>query len=483
MIFTTNYSVALLHCGNVNPAKTSDRTQKNIYYMPMGLFPLASELKNSGVDVEIFHSDIEAFAGDEDSIDFKKLDAIGLDCHWSNQSLNVVQTAALAKKTNPEIFVFLGGYTASYFATEIIRDFDTVDAIITGEGEMGIRELCRELARSKAQNCLPVLDSIPNLVWRDEKKTTRVNTVSFVATSESLSQLEYAEIPLLRNWQFYRDLSHFWTKFPEINTPSLFLLEVGRGCRYNCSFCGGSAIAQFQINKRKGMAVRSVRSVLSTIQKAIFYGFSMFYTCYEEPGVSDRWYIELFEMIRKEGLKITFGYGSWKLPTERLIDAMCECCEEAIIELSPETSSEELRKKNKDSRLYYCNDELEQCLGYIGTKRNCKAQAYFGYFLPGDTMETVTATTVYKSYLDRKYGAFSEIRYSNLSTDPGSMLFARPEHFQIDIDVRTFPDYLKLLERNYVMSKNQKSDMTAFRPSSMTREQAEVIARKVSGGG
>ena len=95
----------------------------------------------------------------------------------------------------------------------------------------------------------------------------------------------------------------------------------------------------------------------------------------------------------------------------------------------------------------------------------------------------MAATADYSSYLDRKYGAFSEIRYSNLSTDPGSMLFAHPERFQIDIDVRTFPDYLKLLERNYVMSKNHKSDLTAFRPSSMTREQAEAIAKKVSGGG
>jgi radical SAM superfamily enzyme YgiQ (UPF0313 family) len=480
MICGTNLAVALLHCGNVNPANKSDNAQKNIFFMPMGLFTLASELKKCGVDVEIVHGDIEAYSGAGDSIDFANLDSIGLDCHWSNQSLSVVQTAALAKTLNPDIFVFLGGYTASYFAAEIVQKFKFIDAVIAGEGEVAIIELCRALAASKAAHHPPELDNVPNLVWRDANQQVRINPVLHVATSETLSRMEYAEIALLRNWSYYRDLSHFWSRFPEINSESLFLLEVGRGCRYNCSFCGGSAAAQFRINKRKGMALRSIDSVVSTIRTALTYGFSMFYTCYEEPGVSELWYIELFEMIRRERLDITFGYGSWKLPTARLIDAMSESCKNAIIEVSPETSNEQLRRRNKDSRLYYSNNELESCLDYIGTKGNCKAQIYFGYFLPLDTTETVSCTMEYLSQLRLKYGTFSEIRYSNLSTDPGSLLFVRPEQYQIDIEVRSFSDYLSLLETTYVARKNHKADMTAFRPNSMTKEMAGIMSRKVS---
>ena len=477
-----NYSIALIHCGNINIANSEDRRQKNMFFMPMGLFVLASELKKINIDVEIIHLDLESHKKLEDIIDFERIDAVGFDCHWANQALSVIETANLIKKIKPKIFVFLGGYTASYFALEIIQNYPSIDAVVKGDGEVSIVELCKVISHSKSVNIQPIFDRIPNLVWRNAQQAPETNEIFHVATSESMSKLKYADITLLRNWKFYRDLSRFWTRFPEINSQPLFLLEVGRGCKYNCSYCGGSAIAQTCISNRGRMVLRAVDSVISTIETACSYGYSMFYTCYEELKLSEQWFIDLFTRIRQKGIKISFGYGSWKLPSKELIDIISDSCIHAIFEISPETSSEELRRMNKDQRLFYSNYELEQCLYYIGTKRNCKVQVYFGYFMPDDTIVTIENTMEYIENLTRKYGNFMETKYSNLSTDPGSLMFVDPDKYGIDIEVRTFADYLRAIKEYYVENKNLTTvDMTMFRPKQMTKVEAYNASRMVLG--
>lgn len=104
--------VKLIHCGNKNICTPDDHSQKNIFYMPMGLFPLARRLQENGVDVEIIHLDLVVEKGEAIAsvIDIINLDAEGFDCHWANQSLVVIEAAQLLKKKKPGLFIFLGGF-------------------------------------------------------------------------------------------------------------------------------------------------------------------------------------------------------------------------------------------------------------------------------------------------------------------------------------------------------------------------------------
>jgi len=79
-----------------------------------------------------------------------------------------------------------------------------------------------------------------------------------------------------------------------------------------------------------------------------------------------------------------------------LIDIISDSCIHVIFEISPETSNEELRRMNKDQRLFYSNYELEQCLDYIGTKQNCKVQVF------------VSTQTDIKEAINRYYGSVSK---------------------------------------------------------------------------
>lgn len=475
--------IKLIHCGNVNVANQVDNGQKNIFYMPMGLLALAGALDKEGFDVQVLHMDIESnmeYGGNfSEILDIEAVDVIGFDCHWVNQSLVVLETAEYIKKLKPQVFIFLGGFTASLFSEEIVENYQQIDAVIRGDGEIPIVELCNSLYGKKSGKAgAKCLGEVQNLVWKNGDGAVIVNSFSYVGGGKEMESLDFSALRLMKNWEQYRDLSKFWTVFEEVKSQPLFLLEVGRGCTYACTFCGGNCEAQKRMNNRTGYAIRTCESVLSTLKSAYSLGYRLFYTCFEYEG-STEWYISLFKSIKEEGLNISFGYGCWRIPSKPLVDALSQCFEHVIFEISPETSDMALRRRNKDIRLYYSNAELEECLDYISTKDNIKVQLYFGYFVAGDNESTVLATLEYILKLILKYRGFLEIEYGNFSTDPGSLLFFHPEKYDIDIKVRNFEDYIANIRETYVEQKEQSADMTLFKPRGMSAEAAADIDRKV----
>lgn len=454
------FRIKLIHCGNRNIANPADNLEKHAFFMPIGLFALAGAIKKNGFDVEIIHLDLEGDKSIEEILDFDRLDAVGLDCHWVNQSLVVLNTAELIKKINPGVFVFLGGFTASFFAEEILYQYPYIDAIIRGDAEVPIVELCRVLHLKKTAG---PFGHIPNLVRRGADGRVEFNEFSYVAAREDLENLDFAEMSLLRNWETYRDLGSFYSKFASLSSTPRFILNIGRGCVYACSFCGGNHKAQLCINNRKGQVIRPIDAVMSTIRKAISFGYTFFHIDFNFEDCEE-YFITLFKRIKEEHPGIKIGFGCWGLPSKVFIDTISGCFPEAVIGISPETADHDLRKINKDLRLFYNNEEIEECLQYIGTKKNLKAQLYFGYFLPFDREETVFATLGFIEKMIPVYCHFAEFFYGNLSTDPASLLFFYPGKYEIDINLRCFDDYMTLLKKTYLSGSGAAPDITAFKP-------------------
>ena len=466
------FCIKLIHCGNNNLANPGDKEEKNIFFMPMGLLPLADALKQRGADVEIIHSDLETGRNIEEILDFNTLAAVGFDCHWINQSQAVLDTAAMIKKINPGVFIFCGGFSASLFAEEMVSGYWQVDAVIKGDGEVPIVDLYRALRREIS------FGEVRNLVWKDREGHLKVNEFTYRGTARDMDRLDFAAFHLLRNFQYYKFASKFWTNFTPISNSPIFLLEVGRGCQYACTFCGGNCEAQYRISKRKKTVTRSGDAIISTMKKAAAYGFETFYTCLEYEG-SHHWYIKLFDRVHEEKLEVNFVYGSWGLPPEDLIDALSRNFAHSIIEISPETANVELRRINKDIRLFYTNEQLEKILDYAREKGNVKIQLYFGYYLAGDTKETIRETLNYILKLLLQYPHLLEIEYSNFSTDPGSLFFFYPGKYRLVIKVRTFADYIRCIKERYVGSKGEPADLTLFRPENISIAEDLEIHRKV----
>jgi radical SAM superfamily enzyme YgiQ (UPF0313 family) len=438
------YRIKLIHCGNVNIARPGSGAQRDMFFMPMGLFPIAGLLKENSFDVEIIHLDLEAGQAVEDILDLHAIDAVGMDLHWISQAPAVLDTAALLKSRKPDLFIFLGGFSASFFARDILRGHPCIDAVIRGDGEVPALELCRFLAREPGPSA--DFSAIPNLAWRDSQNNPRFNPVTYVAAASDMEALDFAAVDLLRNWDFYRNLSRYWSRFEPIKSQPLFFLEIGRGCAYTCLICGGNAKAQSCMNNRKGQAVRSVQSVIDTVKKAMTFGYRCFFSCFQFHD-SDTWYIDFFKRLKHECPGLYFGYESWGLPSKQLIDALSHAFPYSIVTISPDSADQELRRRNKDPRLFYDNAQLEEMLEYIGSKGNVFVQLYFAYFLPGDTQATVTATLNAMARYLSLYGRFTEISYLNISADPGSSIYSDPGKHGMHFPVHTLEDYLAQIRR------------------------------------
>ena len=447
----------------------------------MGMFALAELLNRNCIDVEIIHTDLEMGHPIDKMFDLDNVDAIGIDCHWHNESLVAMDAARLIKNKRPDLFVFMGGYTVSFFAEEIMNEFTFIDAIIKGDAERPIVELCQRLNEKKEKRGNENrhdFRGIPNLIWRDFENVIHYNEQIYIANKSDLEFLDFAQVNLLRNWEFYKQLCRYSTKFAPINESPLFFLEIGRGCIFNCKFCGGASVAQKCINSRTHQVYRSIDSVIATIKKAMEFGYRCFYTCYDFEG-SDEWFTSLFKEIKKEQLSISFGYGCWTLPSKELVDALSECAEQAIIEISPESGNLSIRMRNKDRRISYSNEAMEKFIEYIAKTKNVKAELFFSYFLIDDTVDTVFETMRYIEKLYCKYSEWIEIFFDNLSTDPASLLFLNPEKYNIHVDVQTFKDYLIQINAKYIEHDNHYLDMTLHRPKSLSYDDAAFLMKKI----
>jgi hypothetical protein len=123
---------------------------------------------------------------------------------------------------------------------------------------------------------------------------------------------------------------------------------------------------------------------------------------------------------------------------------MRETFDTGLFQLSPESWSEEARKRNKDVRIHYTNAELEANIEAIA-RRGLYSQVYFGYVMPYDTKEAVYGTIAYVDSLNQRFGQSCEARNLRFSTDPGSPAFQRPEKYNITLHSPDLRSYLAMM--------------------------------------
>lgn len=108
-----------------------------------------------------------------------------------------------------------------------------------------------------------------------------------------------------------------------------------------------------------------------------------------------------------------------------------------------------------------------------------KVQLCFGYYLAGDTQETIFETVRYIINLIARYHDIIEIEYSNFSTDPGSLFFFYPGKYDLDINVKSFADYIEYLKEYFQLKEGQPADMTLCRPRCISRQEDAEVKRKL----
>lgn len=420
-----------------------------INLMPVGLLSIADVLSRKGYKVEIIHLGIEKLYNPDFSLEkylkCKNPDVAGITLHWHHQSYDAIQIAKKVKETLPYSFLVLGGFTASFFAEEIMESFDFVDGIIKGEGEISMTELLSEIGNRRN------LSRVPNLIWRDGGKIIN-NEHTFVSNNEKLSSFSFENYSLLKNFKHYFKM--FYYMFPEhkgvnalmekIGVKASVFIPIGRGCLGNCTYCGGSYSFHSKYLFRRNLSIRNVETVVGGIEKLIRdYGAEKFNIDFC-PFDAENYFFELFKKVRQHKVEITLNLSSYFLPSKDLIREFKTTFKEGSeIIISPDTGSESLRKIHKTC--FYSNEDLIKTLEFMD-KQKVPSSLYFISGLPLETEKDKDETKrLYRYFL--RFKMVKRIITFPLEIDPGSTLFHEPEKFSILLKVKNFRDYYSLHSR------------------------------------
>jgi len=419
-----------------------------VNFLPMGLLALADSLHRQNISTEVVHLGVEWIEDPHfsimDYIQQKSPRIVAIDLHWHHQSFDAMEVAKKIKTTFPQIFVLLGGFTASFFHEEIMKNFDAVDGIIRGEAEVPLLELTRALLQKEED-----LFSVPNLTWR-RKGRILINPLSYVASEEDLNGLSFNNFPLLKNYPTYiryigqpfyvkgvSKKKNFWMY--SLKSP-IYHLTVGRGCPVRCTWCSGNIPSQMTITGRKKVTLRGIEEVLQTIQGALSYGYETFHICFDPSPQNPEYFLELFSRIREEGVKMECFFESFGLPAPDFIKSFKETFPgpKSLIALSPDVGVDRLREIHKGHA--YTNQALMDCMDQL-ERHGVFCDVFFTVGVPFETAEDVQQTLQLQNKIRDRYSNVRGIRTFTIEMEPGSPWHLDPEAFGVETHLQNFMDY------------------------------------------
>lgn len=424
----------------IHVSKIIDR-KSPVLLLPLGLIAIANFLKENKIESEILHLALEKTISPQfNLIDYLKENnrhILCLSLHWHQQSNDVINAIKSIKKEMSSSYVILGGFSASFFAEEILKNFKEVDFIVKGDAEIPLLKLIKSLNSGKKN-----YGNIPNLLWRSGKKIMK-NEQSYVISQKEIDSLKFSNFSFIKNFAKYLKIRI--NEIESLNAESnpgknIFYYNCGRGCSANCLFCGGSNLSQKIINNRPTPIFVSHKSVIRELKKNLSYGFNIWHNSFD-PYPSSDYYPELFRKIRKEKLKVSLQFESWGLPSEKFIDEFSGTFEpDSLLIISPFCGSESVRRRNRGC--FFSNNELIKALRYAYSK-NVRIEVCFTAGLAFEKREDVLETLSLINFIKKNFKDII-IMCETIEFEPAAPWFINRKKYGISSSRKTFMDFYKI---------------------------------------
>jgi len=417
--------------------------------IPMGVPALVNVLRTAGIEVRGVNYPLERELNP--GFDLRRwlraqpqAQVVLIDLHWYEHSYGAISTADVCKEVLPNAWVVLGGLTASAFAREILERFPSVDFVVRGDAEQPLRELV-EHCLSASDLSRAALSDIPNLAYRDEGAVVE-NAIAYCAATGDLDCLDYADLRFLDHSTEYFVHEYLVTDLPKARAAletNPFLgrwVATARGCKYECSYCGGCKSAHKVLANRDGIVPRSPEAVVDELERLASGGVVQASLSYDIAELGDDYWRTLFALMRQRKVRIGLYNECFQLPTSAFVKRFAQVAdlEHSCLAFSPLSGSERVRRLNGK---IFTNGELINILDSLNLY-DIFALVYFSLNLPGETEETLKDSIALAEELCRLYPA-SRIRIMNSchTLDPLSPMAVYPEKFAINVTMRTFDDW------------------------------------------
>jgi len=433
----------------------------NITYIPMGVFALADMITREKISVQMLHAGLEWILDKEFSIveyirSRSNIKIVFMPLFWHYQSYDVISVAEKIKKEFPHIYIFLGGFTSSYFADQIVENFPFIDGVVKGYAEEPVKAICRRIVKNEETDI-----DVENIVLSKLSKLNAFKTKKavsernyYMTSDKTFNSLRFSNLALLKNFKYYIKLFSFPLAYSKNLSRSenmrltnmgltMFPIEVGRGCPTACSWCAGAKQNQIRMNFEAVVMWRDPEKVADTIEEAMLFGYKTFAVCFDSEPLKQQYYLDLFSVIRKRGLKCGLYFECYALPTPEFIESFKNTFEldKSVIAISPECGNEEVRRKNKG--FYFSNDALYETLDIL-SKEGIKTDIFFTMGIPHENIETLYDTKKMIGRISANYKNIGRMMTWGIQMEPGSPMFENPSAYNVITDRRTFMDFYNI---------------------------------------
>lgn len=403
--------------------------------IPVPLLHIGAILKENGHKATIYDFSTQNFT--EESLPEEQIkntikalliehkpDLVGINCfttlHFPFTQL-ISQSVKEYKKSLP---VVIGGAHPTLFAHEILKNDDSFDYVILGEGETQFKELIEALDSNKEEK----MADIPAFAYRQDKNVIVNQRAKFIVDIDVLPMPAWDLIDLP---SYYSDHST-WYNPKGLDFKVCIPILTSRSCPFSCNFCACYATMGRTFRKRSPKNVVDEIQMLHEQQGQNYFGFID-----DNVNLDKNHIIEICNEIIKRNLNIhyetTCGVHIASL-NEEVIDAMAESgC--AFVRLPIEHGSDYMRDKIIGKNL--SREKIYSATQYLKKKKIFTSSMFIMGF-PEETPETLEDT--YKMICELKL----DLNYVfNLIPFPGTRVFKQAMDDNLLIDNFNIDDLWK----------------------------------------
>ena len=389
----------------------------------------------------------------------------GVDLHWMPHVHGAYNISRMIKELHPNSKVVLGGYSSTYYADEIMKEWPWVDYILCGDyQEDPLMKLTGAVETGGN------LDGIPGLIYRDGSGMVRKNGQEI--GPEAIKRVFFDYKVLASNTIKYHDIRGHLPYYSWINNPEGFTL-IEHGCGFNCGFCGGSNFAYRKWYGSVAPLYRDPETVVSEMELVEETIGGPVFIAGDINDAGEAYSGKFFRSMREHGLDLPLLTEFFVPPGREYLERLSRNVPDYTAEISPESSNETIRKKTGKS---YSNSSLEKSISDAKELGCRKFDVYFTIGLPGQDRDDVFSDAEYSGNLMQKFGKGAMGIHSFISPltpflDPGSLMFEFPQKYGYNIYFRQLKDFYTALDTgrsweeylncdNGVMSRKQLVETT-----------------------
>jgi len=210
---------------------------KEILFPALGLYYLQEYVRNhnKNISIEILQHSHLSF---EESIDIvlqKDAAVVGITC-YTDRRVNVFRYCKELKKKRVDIKLILGGPHASALAKQILQNYEFIDFIVIGEGELTFSELLEYLSNNNED-----YSKINGIAYRDNQN--KITLTPPRQPIENLDNLPYPKFDVIPKNMF--KFTHYDNRI-KLNGSQPSALKTmsiitSRGCPFKCTYCSTTA--------------------------------------------------------------------------------------------------------------------------------------------------------------------------------------------------------------------------------------------------